>query len=49
MTDVTRILSQIDQGDSAAEEKLLPLVYDELKKLSTAKLVCTTLRTGLAQ
>jgi RNA polymerase sigma factor (sigma-70 family) len=38
MSDVTRILSQIDAGDSAAAEKLLPLVYDELRKLAAAKL-----------
>jgi hypothetical protein len=30
MSDVTRILSQIDAGDPAAAEQLLPLVYDEL-------------------
>jgi len=39
MSDVTRILSQIDQGDLAAAEQLLPLVYDELRKLAAAKLV----------
>ena len=33
---VTRVLSQIDQGDSAAAEQLLPLVYDELRKLALA-------------
>ena len=39
MTNVTRILSQIEQGDPAAAEQLLPLVYDELRKLATAKMV----------
>jgi RNA polymerase sigma factor (TIGR02999 family) len=39
MSDVTRILSQIEQGDPQAAEKLLPLVYDELRKLAAAKLV----------
>ena len=34
MSDVTRILSQIDSGDPAAAEQLLPLVYDELRKLA---------------
>jgi RNA polymerase sigma factor (TIGR02999 family) len=34
MSDVTRILSQIEQGDPLAAEKLLPLVYDELRKLA---------------
>jgi len=38
MSDVTRILSQIESGDSSAAEHLLPLVYDELRKLAAAKL-----------
>ena len=38
MSDVTRILSAIDQGDPHAAEKLLPLVYHELRKLAAAKL-----------
>jgi RNA polymerase sigma factor (TIGR02999 family) len=38
MSDVTRILSQIDAGDPAAAEQLLPLVYDELRKLAAAKM-----------
>jgi RNA polymerase sigma factor (TIGR02999 family) len=38
MTDVTRILSAIDGGDPHAPEQLLPLVYDELRKLAAAKL-----------
>jgi len=38
MTDVTRILSAIDQGDPHAAEQLLPLVYDELRRLAAAKL-----------
>src|SRR5947207_5178679 len=38
MSDVTRILSQIEQGDPHAAEKLLPLVYDELRKLAAQKL-----------
>jgi RNA polymerase sigma factor (TIGR02999 family) len=38
MSDVTRILSQIEQGDPQAAEKLLPLVYQELKKLAAARL-----------
>lgn len=38
MTDVTRILSDIEQGDPSAAEQLLPLVYDELRKLAAAKL-----------
>lgn len=38
MSDVTRILSQIESGEQSAAEKLLPLVYDELRKLATAKL-----------
>jgi RNA polymerase sigma factor (TIGR02999 family) len=38
MTDFTRILSAIEQGDSHASEKLLPLVYEELRKLAAQKL-----------
>ena len=38
MSDVTRILSQIESGDPSAAEELLPLVYDELRKLAAAKL-----------
>ena len=39
MTDVTRILSDIEQGDPAAAEQLLPLVYEELRKLAAQRLV----------
>jgi RNA polymerase sigma factor (TIGR02999 family) len=38
MNDVTRILSAIEQGDPAAAEQLLPLVYEELRKLAAARL-----------
>jgi RNA polymerase sigma factor (TIGR02999 family) len=38
MTDVTQILSRIEAGDFTATEQLLPLVYDELRKLAAAKL-----------
>ena len=38
MSDVTHILSQIESGDPSAAEQLLPLVYDELRKLAAAKL-----------
>jgi RNA polymerase sigma factor (TIGR02999 family) len=37
-SDVTRILSAIEQGDPHAAEQLLPLVYDELRKLAAQKL-----------
>jgi RNA polymerase sigma factor (TIGR02999 family) len=39
MNDVTRILLAIDQGDANAADQLLPLVYDELRKLAAQKLV----------
>src|SRR4051794_7033430 len=39
MNDVTRILSAIEQGDPLAAEGLLPLIYDELRKLAAQKLV----------
>src|SRR5262245_24495291 len=38
MTDVTRILSDIEQGDPKAAESLLPLVYEELRRLAAQKL-----------
>jgi RNA polymerase sigma factor (TIGR02999 family) len=38
MSDVTQILSRIESGDPSAAEQLLPLVYDELRKLAAAKL-----------
>ena len=39
MSEVTRILSAIEQGDPHAAEQLLPLVYEELRKLAAQKLV----------
>jgi RNA polymerase sigma factor (TIGR02999 family) len=42
MSDVTRILSAIEQGDAHAAEQLLPLVYDELRKLAAQKLAHET-------
>jgi RNA polymerase sigma factor (TIGR02999 family) len=38
MSEVTRILSAIEQGDPSAAGELLPLVYDELRKLAAQKL-----------
>jgi RNA polymerase sigma factor (TIGR02999 family) len=38
MSDVTRILSAIDQGDAQAAEQLLPLVYEELRELAAERL-----------
>jgi RNA polymerase sigma factor (TIGR02999 family) len=38
MTEVTRILEQIQQGDPQAAEQLLPLVYDELRRLAAQRL-----------
>ena len=38
MTPVTRILNALEQGDPQAAEQLLPLVYDELRKLAAQKL-----------
>ncbi len=39
MTHVTQILEKVEQGDPHAAEKLLPLLYDELRKLAAQKLV----------
>ena len=38
MTDVTRIFAAIEQGDPAAANQLLPLVYDELRRLAAQKM-----------
>lgn len=38
MGDVTQILAQLDDGDAVASDRLLPLVYDELRKLAAARL-----------
>ena len=38
MTDATRLLTAIEQGDPHAAEQLLPLVYDELRKLAAVRL-----------
>src|SRR2546422_5764583 len=38
MSEVTRILSAVEQGDPHAAEQLLPVVYDELRKLAAQKL-----------
>jgi RNA polymerase sigma factor (TIGR02999 family) len=38
MSDVTHILGQIESGDGQAANKLLPLVYDELRKLAAARM-----------
>jgi RNA polymerase sigma factor (TIGR02999 family) len=38
MSDVTRLLTAIEEGDPSAAERLLPLVYDELRKLAAVKM-----------
>ena len=38
MSDVTQILQQIEEGDPSAADQLLPLVYDELRKLAAARM-----------
>src|SRR4051812_41413284 len=38
MTEITKVLKAIDQGDPKAAAQLLPLVYDELRKLATHRL-----------
>src|SRR5215470_6840886 len=42
MTEVTRILSAIEKGDPSAAEQLLPLVYDELRRLAAQRLAHET-------
>src|SRR5262245_15944817 len=38
MSDITQVLQQIDVGDPSAAEQLLPLVYDELRKLAAVRM-----------
>jgi hypothetical protein len=38
MSDVTQVLQRVEQGDGKAAEELLPLVYEELRKLATQKM-----------
>jgi len=38
MTDITKTISEIEHGDPTAAERLLPLVYEELRKLAAARL-----------
>jgi RNA polymerase sigma factor (TIGR02999 family) len=42
MSEITRILSAVEQGDPSAAEQLLPLVYDELRRLAAQKLAQET-------
>ncbi len=42
MSDVTRILHAIEQGDAKAADELLPLVYDELRKLAASRMARET-------
>jgi hypothetical protein len=48
MSEVTHILSQIESGDLSAADQLLPLVYDELRKLAEHRMAqekpCQTLQ-----
>ena len=39
MSDVTRILSDVEQGNAGGADQLLPLVYDELRKVAAQKMV----------
>lgn len=51
MSDVTRILIAIEQGDAKAADKLLPLVYEELRRLAAQKMSPSSLmvlKTSLA-
>lgn len=38
MSDVTRILERVERGDGKAAEELLPLIYDELRRLAAYKM-----------
>jgi hypothetical protein len=43
MNDITQLLSALGQGDPHAASRLLPLVYDELRKLATQRMASCTL------
>ena len=47
MTDVTRIIAEIENGNPNAAERLLPIVYQELRQVAAAKLAGKT-RTDIA-
>ena len=47
MSQVTQILSQIEEGDLGASEQLLPIVYDELRKLARGKVAGRRVRDKL--
>ena len=47
MSDVTRILHAIEQGDRVASDELLPLVYEELRKLAAHKMASRMRVTSL--
>src|SRR5262245_34515058 len=40
MSDVTQILNAIESGDARAVDKLLPLIYDELRRLAASQMAC---------
>lgn len=39
-SEVTQLLNAIEQGDGATAEELLPLVYEELRKLAVSQMAC---------
>lgn len=47
MIDVTQLLSQIEDSDPNAAKKLLPLIYDELRKLAAARVFTKTVAPGV--
>ena len=48
MSDVTRILQAIEQGEPGAADELLPLVYEELRKLAAQRMAMENPRPDLA-
>ena len=40
MSEVTRILDAVQQGNANAADELLPLVYEELRKLAVSQMAC---------
>ena len=48
MSDVTLLLSQLNAGDKSAADKLLSIVYDELRRLAARASLSTTARSHMA-
>jgi len=48
MSEITLVLQSIGRGENEASEKLLPMVYDELRRLAAARMAGAAISTGLS-